>query len=282
MFSIINTLLHRSSASPLPSSESPTELAKAICEFFDSKFVKIHDNLTNATHDENISFSEPRTDHHFSESALVMESLDKTIRKSPIKSCTLDPIPAKLLKQILPTLLPAIAKIVNLSLSSGIMPECFKTAMVFPILKKPQLDSQILNNYRPVSNLPFLSKVVERVVASQLTEYLNEVLLIEPLHSAYRQYHSTETVVMNDILMSLNQMRAVLLVLLDLSAAFDTVDHKLLTGRLRSVPQGSVLGPTFFTIYTQPLEDIVRHHNMKYHLYADYTQFYMLHLLEQM
>ena len=84
-----------------------------------------------------------------------------------------------------------------------------------------------------LSILPFLSKVVERVVAIQLTEYVNAHSLTEPLQSAYRQYHSTVTALtygLNDILMSLDQKKAVLLVLLDLSAEFDTVDHKLLTG----------------------------------------------------
>ncbi len=189
-------------------------------------------------------------------------------------------------------------------------------AMVFPKLKKPQLDSHILNNCIPVPNLLFLSIVVERVVAAQLTEYLNDHSLTKPLQSAYRQYHSTETAltfVMNDFLMSLNQKRAVLLVLVDMSVAFDNVNQKLLTGRiafrlgisgvvldwvtsylsdraqfvaigefksdtqkrLRGVPQESVLGPIFFTIYTQPLGDIVRCRNMKYHLYAGDTQLYI-------
>ncbi len=137
----------------------------------------------------NFSFSEPTTYHCLPEFTSVSEeSLNKIICRSSIKSCTLDPIPAKLLKCILPTLLPVIVKIINLSLMSGVMPECFKTEMVFPILKKPQLDSQILNNYRPVSNLPFLLEVVERIVAAQLTEYLNHHSLTEPLQSAYRQY----------------------------------------------------------------------------------------------
>ena len=97
---------------------------------FLSEIIKIHENLSNATH-ENLSFSEPRTDHCLSVFDLVTkESLSKIICRSPIKSCTLDPIPAKLLKCILPTLLPVIVKIVNLSLMSGVMPECFKMEMV--------------------------------------------------------------------------------------------------------------------------------------------------------
>ena len=103
MFSIINTVLHRSSASPLPSSESQTELAKAFCEFFDSKIIKIHDNLSHATHDVNVRFSEPTTDHAFSEFALVTEeSLDEIIRRSPVMSWTFEPDPCEI-TQIHPT-----------------------------------------------------------------------------------------------------------------------------------------------------------------------------------
>ena len=101
--------------------------------------------------------------------------------------------------------------------------------------KKPELDIQVLNNYRPVSNLPFLSKVIGRVVAVQLNEYLTDNSLVEPLRSAYHQYHTTETALMHvlsDILLALDQKKSVFLVLLDLSAAFDTVDHELLISHL--------------------------------------------------
>ncbi len=123
----------------------------------------------------------------------------------------------------------------NKSLQTGIMPSQLKEAIVKPTLKKPHLDIQDLNNYRPVSNLPFLSKVIERVVAAQLTEYMTKNSLTEPLQSAYRQHHSTETAlvhVLNDILLSLDKKKSVFLILLDLSAAFDTVDHKLLIDRI--------------------------------------------------
>ncbi len=135
------------------------------------------------------------------------------------------------------TLVPYIVEVVNESLSSGTMPDQLKKAMVLPILKKPHLDAQVLNNYRPVSNLPYLSKIIERVVATQLQGYLTENSLLEPLQSAYREHHSTETAltyVLSDILMSLDQKKSVFPVLLDLSAAFDTVDHGLLINRLSS------------------------------------------------
>ena len=93
------------------------------------------------------------------------------------------------------------------------------------------MDCNILNNYRPVSNLTFLSKVIEKAVAFHLNKYLINKNLNESLQSAYKSGHSTETAlvrVKNDIMMSIDKGKPVILVLLDLSAAFDTVDHNVL------------------------------------------------------
>ena len=107
--------------------------------------------------------------------------------------------------------------------------------MINPILKKPLLDKEIFSNYRPVSNLTYVSKLMEHVIAKQLIDHLESNNLAETFQSAYKQYHSTETVltsVTNNILTALDRRQAVLLVLLDLSAAFDTVDHSVLLRRL--------------------------------------------------
>ena len=91
-------------------------------------------------------------------------------------------------------------------------------------------------NYRPVSNLSFISKILERVVASRLLKHLEEEQLLEKLQSAYRPNHSMETAlvrVQNDILMNMEQQKVTILVLLDLSAAFDTVHHKTLLDHLQ-------------------------------------------------
>ena len=190
-----------------------------------------------------------------------------------------------------------------------------KKALVTPLLKKPSLDSESLKNYRPVSNLSFLSKLTERVVADQLASHMNENQLHTPVQSAYRPKHSTETAllkVLNDILICIDKGNGVILVLLELSAAFDTIDHKILIDRLcdrigvtgkalawlksylidrlqmihingRSskpvllifgVPQGSVLGPVKFIAYWGPVFEIAKAHGIDSHLYADDTQLY--------
>ena len=207
--------------------------------------------------------------------------------------------------------LPVI-NIVNISLETGQFPHDFKQAIVTPLLKNLSLDVDELKNYRPVSNLKFISKIMEKAVAVRLTDDLSDNKLFEPFQSAYRKDHGVETAlvrVSNDILRDVDNKKAVFLVLLDLSSAFDTVDHKLLRNRFKSfgiggvvlgwiatyldkrsqvvkigetlaspvkisfgVPQGPVVKPLFFSIYSSPLAKIAHKHGVSIHLYADDTK----------
>ena len=118
------------------------------------------------------------------------------------KSCDLDPVPGHVLKCLFPSIFPVIHKIVNLSLETGRMPEILKQAILKPWLKKPSLDSNDFNNYRPISNLRFISKTIEKCVAKQLIQYLDIYDLGETYQSAYKRNHSTETALIrvhNDI-----------------------------------------------------------------------------------
>ena len=248
----------------------------------------------------------------------VTESeVKKFIMSSPTKSCQLDPWPTFLVKDCLDILITPITSLVNLSLSRGIFPNTFKQAIITPLIKKPSLPKNDFKNYRPVSGLNFLSKLIERVVASQIKSHLHTNGLENNFQSAYKENHSTETALLkikNDIHLSLSQGKPSALVLLDLSAAFDTIDHCMLLNRLSSwfgvsskvlswfssyisnrsqsvkigntlsdlrnlnfgVPQGSVLGPILFTLYTYPLSKIISSYNLvKHHLYADDTQIYI-------
>ena len=120
-------------------------------------------------------------------------------------------------------------------MESAHVPDELKIAQVGPRLKKPGLDPNVLQNYRPVSNLPFLNKVMEKVVAKQLSQHLKHQGLYDPLQSAYRKAHSTETALLRikaDMDRILDEGDGVLLVMLDLSACFDTLDHNVLFKRL--------------------------------------------------
>ena len=100
--------------------------------------------------------------------------------KSATKSCSLDPIPTDIIKRHIATLVPVITRLVNAFLAKGVVPKSFKRALVTPLLKKSTLDPQVHKNYRPVSNLPFISKVLERVVLRRLLDYLSDISQHEP------------------------------------------------------------------------------------------------------
>ena len=191
----------------------------------------------------------------------------------------------------------------------------FILRVVFPLLKKDGL-KPIFKNYRPVGNLQFISKLTESAVARQLQHHINMNNLFPLLQSSYRKFHSTESALLkvkNDILLNMNRQHVTLLVLLDLSAAFDTIDHGILLERLRSafgvqdtalswfasylsgrsqqvsidrtlstkfelecsVPQGSCLGLLLFVVYASKIFEIVGNHNLEIHCYADDSQLYL-------
>ena len=154
----------------------------------------------------------------------------RLVLSAPCKSSDLDPLPTGLVKDCIDVLVTPIVSIVNLLLSEGCFPTPFKSALVSTLLKKPTVNRDDMKNYRPVSNLSFLSKILEKVVASCLNSHTSN-----DYQSAYTKFHSTETALLkihNDILSSMDDGRVTALTLLDLSAAFDTIDHTILLSRL--------------------------------------------------
>ena len=147
------------------------------------------------------------------------------------KSCVLDPLPSSIIKQCTDLLLPTITNIVNLSLREGCMPTCLKSAVLSPLLKTPDADFLQFKNFRPISNLKALSKIIEKSIALKLN-YLMNNNLHDNFQSAYKVHHSTETVmvrVKDDTLHAIDGNKAVVLLILDLSAALDTVSHEILS-----------------------------------------------------
>ena len=144
-------------------------------------------------------------------------------------------IPTTLLKDTLPGLLPTITKIVNASMTQGVFPSSWKIALVKPLLKKLGLEL-IESNYKPVSNLPFLSKVVEKCVLMRFNKLCKRYHLMPDYQSAYQANYSCEMAldkIMDDMLQSMEKQEVVPLIAINLSAAFDTVDHELLLAVLR-------------------------------------------------
>ena len=167
---------------------------------------------------------------------LPQEQVRMLISEAAGKSCQLDPIPTPIVLKLLDVLLPVITKLINLSFDTGRFAEAWKEALVLPSLKKPGLDFAF-KNFRPVSNLSYISKLSERAGAEQFMEHLTANKLHSQLQSAKTQQHSTETSLLkvkNDMLMSMDEQHVTLLILLDLSAAFDTIHHDKLTGHLES------------------------------------------------
>ncbi|XP_051242969.1 uncharacterized protein LOC127355793 [Dicentrarchus labrax] len=109
-------------------------------------------------------------------SAIDLHQLTSIISSSKPSTCLLDPIPTRLLKEVVPLIGTSLLDMIRLSLLSGYVPQSFKVAVIKPLLKKPTLDPGVLANYRPISNLPFLSKILEKVVAKELCDFLHNSL----------------------------------------------------------------------------------------------------------
>ena len=323
IYEICNNLLGRSKNTPLPPGIPNKDLAVSFNNYFIEKIAKIHSDLIEkCLHlPPYIETQAPLGTQDLSNfQPITLPELQKLIHSTSNKNCAQDPIPTALLKQILPSIAALISAIINTSLRDGIVPESFKRALVKPLLKKPSLEL-LEKNYRPVSNLSYISKLVECVVAAQLVSHIESQGMMEAHQSAYCPSHSTETALLKvktDIIQALDNQEVACLILLDLSAAFDTIDHDILLNRLKSrfvvngvalgwlmsylkdrtqvveigvplsgdniseytkiqwgIPQGSVLGPILFTIYTVPIGDICRKHHVAFHLYADDTQIYL-------
>ena len=290
LWNSINNILHRIPPPALPEFTS----VKSLCDHFSRYFVDKIDTIRSKFPDKvqnipQVQKPENRSKMNVFERALEDE-IKKLILSSSSKSCDLDPIPTSVLENCFDIIITPITDIINISMETSTFPQNFKEAHVRPLLKKTSLPKNELKNYRPNH-------------------------LSNPLQSAYRKHHSTESALLkvhSDIIISMDKGEVTALTLLDLLAAVDTIDYATLTDRLSDwygisgqaqiwfssylqnrhqsvkikdtfsdkvtlsygVPQGSVLGPVLFTLYTTPLA-IISSFDINHHLYADDTQIYM-------
>src|SRR6218665_3769127 len=248
--------------------------------------------------------------------AVTSAELRCIILTSPPKSCELDPIPTFLLQEFVDDLLPFLTALCNRSIHDGVLPRSQKRSVLVPVLKCSRLDSADPLNFRPIANVSFMSKIIEKIAAYQLTVYLETNKLLPECQSGFRRGHSTETLLfhlLSDIYGAVDSSQLTLLALFDVSAAFDTVDHEILLKRLEisfglsgnflswvgsflserslcvvqgpsrsawvpapyGLPQGSVLGPLLYIIYTSEIGPLLSATSVLGHLYADDIQAYL-------
>ena len=322
LFHITKNIMGDTGTTNMPSFVSPGALAQRFSDHFTDKVRHIRQGICDRDDNQSSTTRAALSDDVCFDGVpltnfvpITESDVERLVAIAPCKTCELDPIPTWLLKQCSSELVPLITTIINASLTKSVVPPDFKRAVIRPLLKKSTLDKEGLQNYRPVSNLPFASKLVEKVVARQMNDHVDGNTLRDKMQSAYRSGHSTETALLrikNDIDAALDRKSMVILVMLDLSSAFDTIEHEVLLTRLEhtfgitdkalawlrsylserhqnvvvdssmsadyvlqcGVPQGSVLGPVLYCMYTRPVCDIVARHGMQYHCYADDIQIY--------
>ncbi len=228
-------MLHRKKESKLPTFKSAQELANRFADYFSNKIEKIIQSFDTSTTTQDSTCSNYTGTCFNNFSPISEDQLKKIILGGNSKWCHLDPVPTEVLKQVIDCIIPTLTTIVNISLQTCTFPQHLKSATVVPLLKKSTLDAEEEKNYRPVSNLAYVSKLIERVAVDQLHKHMDANNLHESCQSAYRKGHSTETALLkinNDLLCAMDNSQCVLLVMLDLSAAFDTVSHSTLLSRM--------------------------------------------------
>ena len=158
--------------------------------FFANKILKIHSAFETCNTFVSASISLP--DHRMTYfNKVSVDDIKKLIKESKTKSCSLDPLPTFLLKECIDYLALIITAIINSSISHCQVPSAFKSAVVTPQLKKSSFPQDDLSNYRPVSNLPFVSKLLEKTIGRQLADHKTKHSLYGKYQSVYRAGHST-------------------------------------------------------------------------------------------
>ena len=313
LFQMVNNVLDKNQFSSLPDyTDDISKLASDFNQYYIEKIDKIRESMPQNW-----------KDHHEKDSSVTLlfefepttqQEIDVIIKESGMNCSPDDILPQKLYEDNISCLLPVITDLVNLSLSSGSI-DGAKLGNVIPLIKNQKLDANNLKNYRPVTNLTFLGKLIERVVLKRLESQLAKNNLNCSDQFAYKKHHSTETLLIkltNDILIAADEKSATVVMLLDLSAAFDTVDHDVLLRILKNeigvrgialawftsflkgrsqcirlgkvtsetvtirfgIPQGSVLGPVLFNLYIRSIYAAVKKLDFNILGYADDHQIY--------
>lgn len=316
LYRALNKLCGRSkTGSDLPPHSDPVQLANSFNQFFVKKTLDIRsaieaNNDTDSVHSNyHLIPTEDKPYELNNFQPTNGEEIRTIIKKHGIKTGPYDPLPAFLIERHLEELLPHFVNLVNLSILEETC-EGLTEAHVVPLLKYFDLDKEIYKNFRPVSLLSFISKLTERIVHSRINTYLNDNNLQTTSQYGYKKHHSCETMLLkliDDILVAVDRKLGVVLLIVDLSAAFDSVDHRLLfnilefkyritgsalawiksflcdrTQRVKignclsdslvitiGVAQGSILGPLLFNLYCSGMDSAFQKSGFKSMGYAD-------------
>ena len=297
LFKMVNNLLDKDKVRVLPEHTDPLQLANEFNQYYIEKVDKIRRSIPSTTQTiENINLVTGEKMKQFE--PVTEKELKQIIQEYGVKTSTEDPIPMHILKNLIDEALPTLTKLINKSLAEGSM-DGVKSSVLDPLLKKAGLDSEIRKNFRPVNNLVFFSKLIERVVKIQLDQHMAVNALHIDSFFGYKTHHNTETMMVglvDEALMGFDNDQCTIIIFLDLSAAFDTIDidkmisiledeigitdialqwfRSFLSGRTQRVkigttyssvlevifgaPQGSVLGPKLFNIYIRSQPGVFR------------------------
>src|SRR6218665_1167232 len=285
-------------------------------EIFLERFTAKISSILRSTAD----FSPPTfstTEHRLSVlQNISITQLRRPILSAPPKSCELDPILTFILQEVIDDLLTFLTALCNSSIREASLPDSQKRSILLPVIKQDGLDQSDPANYRPIANVTFLSKILERIVANQLISYLDANEMFPSNQSGFRRNHSTETLLLrllSDFYSAMDRGHVTLLALFDVSSAFDSVDHSILIQRLTTsfglvdqplawlksflydrsscvvigpsrsswvpapfgAPQGSVLGPLLYLLFTADIGPWLTKLGVLHHLFADGVQVYV-------
>ena len=306
---VANQLLDKNSERVLPSHSDSKQLANEFNEFYVDKVQKIRNSIPHVESDTQF-YSRPFQGQWLTEfEPTNIDEVKELIKEFGVKTSVEDPIPAKLIKAASEILSPVYVELINKSLAEGTM-ETIKSSVIDPLLKKAGLDVDAKKNFRPVNNLRFFSKLIERVVKKRMDCHMTCNALHERTEFGYKVHHNTETMLLgltDEVLRGFDENQATIIVFLDLSAAFDTIDpdkllqilhdelgiggtalqwfKSFLVGRTQRVkinneyseslevpcgtPQGSVLGPPLFNINVRSQPMVFQHCKFTTSSFAD-------------
>ena len=306
LYKTLNQIIGKNKEVTLPP-ENDMDCANNLLNHFMDKINKINENLENY---ELFSPSPNISNHKLEDfSEISAEEVKKIIMESKPTTCGSDPIPSTVVKHHLNILLPILTRLINWSLKTGSFHKTWKKSIITPLQKKVGQDTEY-TNYRPVNNLPFLSKITEKAMIQQLNLYLEKHCPLPDTVCAYRKNLSTQHAILkllDTMYKNMDKQCVTLVMAIDLSAAFNTVNHSLLLKVLNqtynikgtalkwfisylsdhsvcvqinnsvsqeldlpfSMPQGSCAGPILFNIYISTLTSYLSSSNCDILGYVD-------------